>query len=70
VPCPPNRQLFKHSRVCDALHLSGTLLTLFAVSKDKWETKEGTQKSMKNALYAQQYMEKGTSWDEVSDFEQ
>jgi len=30
-------------------------LTLFAVNKDEWDTKEGTGKSMKNALYAQRY---------------
>jgi len=29
--------------------------TLFAVSKDEWDTKEGTGKSMKNALYVQRY---------------
>jgi len=28
-----------------------TKLTLFAVSKDEWDTKEGTGKSKKNALY-------------------
>ena len=28
-----------------------TKLTLFAVSKDEWDTKEDTSKSMKNALY-------------------
>jgi len=27
--------------------------TLFAVSKDGWDTKEGTGKSIKNALYVQ-----------------
>jgi len=27
--------------------------TLFVESKDKWDTKEGTGKSMKNALYVQ-----------------
>jgi len=32
-----------------------TKSTLFAVSKDEWDTKEGTGKSMKNALYVQQY---------------
>ena len=30
-------------------------LTLFAVSKDEWDTKEDTGKSMKNALYILQY---------------
>jgi len=35
-------------------------LTLFAVSKD------GTSKSMRNALYAQRYMVKGTSWAEAT----
>jgi len=29
--------------------------TLFVVSKDEWNTKEGTDNSMKNALYAQWY---------------
>ena len=30
-------------------------LTPFAVSKDKWDTKEDTGKSMKNVLYVVQY---------------
>jgi len=30
-------------------------LKLFAVSKDEWDTKEDTGKSMKNALYVQRY---------------
>ena len=29
--------------------------TLFAVSKDEWDTKEDTGKSMKNALYILRY---------------
>ena len=29
--------------------------TLFAVSKDEWDTKEGTGKSMKDALYVLWY---------------
>ena len=29
--------------------------TLFAVSKDEWDTKEDTGKSMKNALYVLRY---------------
>jgi len=32
-----------------------TKLTLFVVSKDQWNTKEDTGKSMKNALYILQY---------------
>jgi len=32
-----------------------TKFTLFVVSKDEWDTKEGTDKSMKNALYGQQF---------------
>jgi len=32
-----------------------TELTLFIVSEDEWNTKEGTGNSMKNALYVQQY---------------
>jgi len=34
---------------------ASTKLTLFVVSKDEWDTKEGTGKSMKKALYVQQY---------------
>ena len=30
-------------------------LTLFTVSKDEWDTKEDTGKSMKNALYVLRY---------------
>jgi len=36
-------------------HVPTTKSTLFAVSKDKCDTKEGPGKSMKNALYIQQY---------------
>ena len=32
-----------------------TKLTLFTVSKDEWDTKEDTGKSMKNALYILPY---------------
>jgi len=32
-----------------------TKFTLFVVSKDEWDIKEGTGKSMKNAFYVQQY---------------
>jgi len=32
-----------------------TKSTLFVVSKDKWDTKEGTGKSMKNALHVKWY---------------
>ena len=33
----------------------------FAVSKDEWDTKEDTGKSMKNALYALQYAKRQAS---------
>ena len=33
-------------------------LTFFAVSKDEWDTKEDTGKSMKNALYVLRYTKK------------
>jgi len=33
--------------------------TLFIVSKDEWDTKEGTGKSMKNVLYVLQYAHLG-----------
>ena len=36
-------------------------LTLFAISKDEWDTKEGTGKSMKNALYVLQYAKRHLS---------
>ena len=32
--------------------------TLFAVSKDEWDTKEDTSKSMKNALYILRYVKR------------
>ena len=35
--------------------------TLFAVSKDDWDTKEDTGKSMKNALYVLRYAKKHLS---------
>ena len=35
--------------------------TLFAVSKDEWDTKEDTSKSMKNALYVLQYAKRHLS---------
>ena len=36
-------------------------LTLFAVSKDEWDTKEDTGKSMKNALYILRYAKRHLS---------
>jgi len=36
----------------------------FAVSKDEWETKESTGKSIKNALYVQWYGK--ISWAEAA----
>jgi len=35
-------------------HVPTTKSTLFVVNKVEWDTKEGTGKSMKNALHAQQ----------------
>ena len=32
--------------------------TLFTVSKDEWDTKEDTGKSMKNALYVLRYVKR------------
>jgi len=34
-------------------HMPTTKSTLFAVCKGEWDTKEGTGKSMKTALYVQ-----------------
>jgi len=42
-----------------------TKLTLFMVSNDEWDTKEGTGKSIKNALYVQ-WHRKGTSQAETT----
>jgi len=41
-----------------------TKLILFTVSKDEWDTKEDTAKSLKNATYCG--VPKGTSQDEVT----
>jgi len=41
-------------------HVPTAKSTLFVKSKDKWDTKEGTGKSMKNALHVR-WCEKGTS---------
>ena len=45
-----------------------TKSTLFTVSKDKWDTKEDTGKSIKNALYVPRYAKKHRS--SQSDIEQ
>ena len=51
----------------DNFHYVGKLscatakLTLFAVSKDEWDTKEDTGKSMKNTLYVLQYAKRHLS---------
>jgi len=38
----------------------------FVVNKDEWDTKEDTGKSMKNALYVQQYGKRHLSgWSDV-----
>jgi len=43
-------------------HVPTTKLTLFTVSKDEWDTKEATGKSMKNVLHSMySSREKGTS---------
>ena len=40
--------------------------TLFAVSKDEWDTKEDAGKSVKNALYVQWYAKRHTYQAEVT----
>jgi len=42
-------------RLTNYLPVPTTKSTLFVVSKDEWDTKEGTCKSMKNALHVQWY---------------
>jgi len=39
-------------------HVPTTKSTLFVVSKGEWVTKEGTGKSMKNALHVQRYVKR------------
>jgi len=47
-------------------HVPTTKLTLYTVRKDEWDTKEATGKSIKNALYAQQYGKRHLSgWNNV-----
>ena len=43
-----------------------TKSTLFTVSKDEWDTKEDTGKSMKNALYVLRYAKRHFSGSEVT----
>jgi len=43
---------------CGSHDLPTTKLTLFVASKDEWDTKEGPGKSIKNALYVQQYIKR------------
>ena len=51
----------------DDFHFEGkpshahTISTLFPVSKDEWDTKEDTGKSMKNALYVLRYAKRHLS---------
>ena len=54
-------------KITDDFHYEGkpsraiTKSTFFAVSKDEWDTKEDTGKSMKNALYVLRYAKKHLS---------
>jgi len=53
---------YEKKKVTDDFHHVPTT----KLSKDEWDTKEGTGKSMKNALYAQQYGKKHLlGWGEV-----
>jgi len=36
-------------------HMPSTKSKLFVVSKEEWDTKEGTGKSMKNVFHVQRY---------------
>ena len=70
-----NQELFEkhlcnqnsHYEKCGLFPLKGkpshstTKPTLFAVSKDEWDTKEDTGKSMKNALYVLRYAKRHQS---------
>jgi len=47
-------------------HVSTTKSTLFVVSKDEWDTKEGPGKSMVNALYVKWYGKKHIQgWSDI-----
>jgi len=46
-------------------HVHTTKSTLFVVSKDEWDTKEGTAKSMKSIFYEWWYL-KGHLWSEMA----
>jgi len=57
-------------KITDNFHMNGSLrttkLTLFALSKDEWDKKEDTGKSMKKSQYAQQYGKSQlSSWSDV-----
>ena len=54
--CSTNQELFEKHLVI----IATTKSILLAVSKDEWDTKEDTGKSMNDALYC--IMPKGTSW--------
>ena len=67
-----NQELFEKLKIAmtntdDFRYMEGkpsraiTKLTLFAVSKDEWDTKENTGKSMKNALYVLRYAKRHLS---------
>jgi len=73
-----NQQLFKknfynqsshyenYRRFNGSHHMPTTKSTLFVVNKDEWYTKEGHGKSMKNALYVQQYSKRHPlGWSDV-----
>ena len=53
-----NTDYFRYER---KLSCAIAKLTLFAVSKDEWDTKEDTGKSMKNALYVLRYAKRHLS---------
>jgi len=53
LPCYQSNH-YENSVVRGSHHMSPPCLQL-AVSKDEWDTKEDTGKSMKNALYVQWY---------------
>jgi len=52
--CNPSSPYEYYGWFLFCIDMSTTKSTLFAVSKDEWDTKEGPGKSMKNALYVWQ----------------
>jgi len=64
--CNQSSHYENYGRFNGSHHMPTTKSTLFEVNKDEWDTNEGHGKSMKNALYVQQYGKRHLSgWSDV-----